>query len=179
MRRDPPASERPGQLGRVREAKKAGRPHIIARRAAPSVVRAPHTASSVPGGPNNIVQPVTAESQAVARLRAQGVLLVEQGGRGGIADYTGCLSSALARRGVPVIVATADDHRFGALTGVQIDPVFHYLRDHSSAARVIRRLHASWVVNGLRFLMAIPKLTRVARRQAVVHVQGWERNSWA
>ncbi len=77
---------------------------------------------------------------------------------------------------MPVTVATADDHRFGALTGVQIDPVFRYLRDHLAAARVIRRLHASWVVNGLRFLCD-PEAPRFARRHAVVHVQGWERNS--
>ena len=103
--------------------------------------------------------------------------MVEQGGRGGVADYTACLTAALARRGVPVTLATAADHLQRPAPGVTFVPLFRYLRAASPAAQAVRRLHASWVVNGLRFLAAIPALVRAARRHEIVHLQGWERNS--
>jgi glycosyltransferase involved in cell wall biosynthesis len=111
------------------------------------------------------------------RVRAQGVLMVEQGGRGGVADYTGCLVAALARRGVPVALATAEDHLYGQVPGVSIQPIFGYVRGHSHLARTVRNLHLGWAVNGLRFLGALPALLRLARGRAVVHLQGWEVNS--
>ncbi len=115
--------------------------------------------------------------RAVARVRSAGVLIVEQGGRGGIADYTGCLAGALAARGIPVTIATAGDHLYGALPGVRIAPVFAYMRGDSRAARLIRRAGLGRIANGLRFLWSIPGLVALARRHAVVHVQGWERPS--
>ncbi len=110
-------------------------------------------------------------------LRRRGVLLVEQGGRGGVADYTNCLANALAARGIPTTVATADDHLYEPSPGVRIATPFAYVRGHSRPARLVRRLHLGPVLNGLRFLLALPALFRVARGKAIVHTQGWERNS--
>ncbi len=116
-------------------------------------------------------------AQAAARLRSAGVLVVEQGGRGGVADYTGCLVDALAQRGIPVILATARDHLFSTAPGVRVAPVFVYIRGDSPARRLLRRLGLGRVANGLRFLCSVPALIRLARGRAIVHLQGWERNS--
>jgi D-inositol-3-phosphate glycosyltransferase len=116
-------------------------------------------------------------AERTRELRRRGVLIVEQGGRGGVADYTGCLARALAARGVPVTLATAEDHLYGAIPGGQVIPVFRYVRGHSPAGRRARELGLGRVLNGLRFLLAMPRLARLARRRAVVHVQGWERTS--
>jgi glycosyltransferase involved in cell wall biosynthesis len=116
-------------------------------------------------------------AERIQELHRRGVLIVEQGGRGGVADYTGCLARALAARGVPVTVATAEDHRYGVTPGVRIAPVFAYVRGHSPLARRARELGLGRVLNGLRFLLALPRLARLARNPAVVHVQGWERTS--
>ncbi len=110
-------------------------------------------------------------------LHRRGVLIVEQGGRGGVADYTGCLARALAQRGVPVTLATAEDHLLGTIPGVRIVPVFRYVRGHSRMGRRVRELGLGRILNGLRFLLAMPRLARLARNRAVVHVQGWERTS--
>jgi glycosyltransferase involved in cell wall biosynthesis len=114
---------------------------------------------------------------AAGRLRADGVLIIEQGGRGGVADYTGCLAGALAERGIPVTLATADDHLYGVDPLVRIAPLFHYVRGSSRAARIARRYGLGRVLNGLGFLASVPRLAVLARHSAVVHVQGWERNS--
>jgi glycosyltransferase involved in cell wall biosynthesis len=111
------------------------------------------------------------------RLHRDGVLIVEQGGRGGVADYTGCLARALAERGIPVTVATAEDHRYRAAPGMRVVPVFRYVRGHSRPAALARRLRLGPVLNGLRFLWALPRLVPLARRHAIVHMQGWERTS--
>ncbi len=116
-------------------------------------------------------------SDAADALRTDGVLIVEQGGRGGCADYTGCLAPSLAQRGIPVTLATADDHLFKSSPGVRIVPVFGYTRGHSRAARLARRMRLGPAINGVRFLLAMPSLVALARRSALVHVQGWERPS--
>ncbi len=103
--------------------------------------------------------------------------MVEQGGRGGVSDYTSCLVSALARRGIPVVLATARDHLYLPAPGVQVQTVFAYVRGHSRSARAVRRLGGGPLLNGLRFLAAVPRLMALARGRAVVHVQGWERTS--
>lgn len=118
-----------------------------------------------------------AGTERMQELHVRGVLIVEQGGRGGVADYTGCLARALAGRGVPITLATADDHLYGTIPGVSIVSVFGYVRGHSSPARRARELGLGRLLNGLRFLLALPRLARLARRRAVVHVQGWERTS--
>ena len=120
---------------------------------------------------------VGASGNAIQELHRRGVLIVEQGGRGGVAHYTGCLARALAERGIPVTLATAEDHLFGAIAGVQILPVFNYVRGHSRAARLARRIGLGPVLNGVRFLLSMPHLALLARRSAVVHLQGWEANS--
>jgi glycosyltransferase involved in cell wall biosynthesis len=107
----------------------------------------------------------------------ESVLIVEQGGRGGVADYTGCLALALAARGIRVTVATAADHRYRPVPGVEVVPVFHYVRGHSRAAALARRLRLGPALNGLRFLRALPRLVPLARRATLVHMQGWERTS--
>jgi glycosyltransferase involved in cell wall biosynthesis len=117
------------------------------------------------------------ELEAVARLRARGVLIVEQGGRGGVADYTACLAAALAQRGVPVTIATARDHLFGEPAGVSIAPIFTYVRGVSGWTRTARKLGLGKILNGLAFLATVPRLAALARASAVVHVQGWERTS--
>jgi glycosyltransferase involved in cell wall biosynthesis len=114
------------------------------------------------------------EVAAEAALRMRGVLIVEQGGRGGVADYTGLLAAGLARRGLPVTIATARDHLYRPTPGVRIVPVFAYVRGHSRPARLVRRARLGPVANGLWFLASLPELLVLARRHAVTHVQGWE-----
>lgn len=104
------------------------------------------------------------------------VLIVEQGGRGGVADYSGCLAQALADRGLEVTLATARDHRYRSC-GYRVSPIFAYLRDTSRLGRLVRRAGLGRLANGLRFLIAIPRLVALAWRSDVVHVQGWERSS--
>ncbi len=116
-------------------------------------------------------------ASTAADLRRRGVLFVEQGGRGGVADYTNCLATAIAARGIPTTVVTADDHLYAPSPGVRIATPFGYVRGHSTAARLLRRARLGPVLNGLRFLAALPALLRLARGKAIVHVEGWERNS--
>jgi glycosyltransferase involved in cell wall biosynthesis len=115
------------------------------------------------------------DSEAARHVALRGgVLIVEQGGRGGVADYTELLAAGLARRGLSVTIATAEDHLYSAPAGVRIETVFAYVRGHSPPARLIRRAGLGFVANGLWFLASLPKLLAVSRRHAVTHVQGWE-----
>lgn len=102
------------------------------------------------------------------------LLMVEEGGRGGVADYTEELTRALAAQGWRVALATAEDHRYRPASGVTIHPLFHYVRGRTRLARAARRVGMGKIANGLRFLLAIPPLIRLARRADVVHTQGWE-----
>ncbi len=99
--------------------------------------------------------------------------MVEQGGRGGEADYTAELTRALAEQGWEVVLATAADHRY-ATRGVTVRPVFHYVRGDARLGRAARRGGLGRLVNGLRFLAALPRLALLARQADVVHTQGWE-----
>ncbi len=101
--------------------------------------------------------------------------MIEQTGRGGIADYTAELSRALVEAGWRVDLATAADHRYRPGPGVHVHPVFHYVRGHSSAARAARRAGLGAAVNGLRFLVALPRLGALARHAELAHAQKWER----
>jgi glycosyltransferase involved in cell wall biosynthesis len=102
------------------------------------------------------------------------LLMIEQGGRGGVADYTAELARALVDQGWTVSIATAQDHRYPAIEGVVVQPVFHYLRDDTPMGRALRRWGLGRIVNGVRFLLALPRLMRLARRADIVHSQGWE-----
>ena len=102
------------------------------------------------------------------------LLMIEQGGRGGVADYTRELVAALAQEGWAVTLATAADHLYGSIPGVTVVPVFHYTRGDSPLARRLRERGLGRAANGLRFLAAVPRLVRLARRCEIVHSQGWE-----
>ena len=106
--------------------------------------------------------------------KRRGVLILEQGGRGGVTDYTVSLSQALADRGWSVEIATATDHLYPPYSGVKALPIFHYVRAGSRLRDALRRVKLGAVINGLRFLFVIPKVVRAGRRAAIVHSQGWE-----
>jgi glycosyltransferase involved in cell wall biosynthesis len=108
-------------------------------------------------------------SQAGKRL-----LMIEQGGRGGVADYTTALLAGLVGEGWAVTLATADDHLYPPIDGVTVRPVFHYVRDTTRLSRALRRRGLGKAANGLRFIASLPSLMRLARRADVVHSQGWE-----
>jgi glycosyltransferase involved in cell wall biosynthesis len=100
--------------------------------------------------------------------------MIEQGGRGGVADYTEQLARALAAEGWQVVLATADDHRYQPASGVTIQPLFHYVRGRTRLARAVRRVGLGQLANGLRFLLAIPPLAALGRDADLAHTQGWE-----
>jgi glycosyltransferase involved in cell wall biosynthesis len=106
--------------------------------------------------------------------KRRGVLILEQGGRGGVTDYTVSLSAALADRGWSVEIATASDHLYPDYPGVKALPIFHYVRAGSRVRDALRKVKLGAVINGLRFLAAIPAVVRAGRRAALVHSQGWE-----
>jgi glycosyltransferase involved in cell wall biosynthesis len=105
---------------------------------------------------------------------ARRLLMIEQGGRGGVSDYTADLVAALAGEGWQVTLATAADHRFAPIDGVTVVPAFHYTRGHSRIARELREHGLGKLANGVRFLAALPRLMRLAARAEIVHSQGWE-----
>ena len=111
---------------------------------------------------------------ACARMSAPRVIIVEEGGVGGVADYTAELAAALARAGCAVDVATARDHRYPPAPGVALHGLFPYVRGRTAVGRAIRRARLSKAVNGATHLAANAPLLRLARRADVVHVQGGE-----
>jgi glycosyltransferase involved in cell wall biosynthesis len=102
------------------------------------------------------------------------LLMIEQGGRGGVTDYTADLVAALAADGWSVTLATAADHRYPPIDGVTVVPVFHYTRGDTRLARELRAHGLGKLINGARFLAALPRLAVLAARADVVHSQGWE-----
>jgi D-inositol-3-phosphate glycosyltransferase len=102
------------------------------------------------------------------------VLMIEQGGRGGVADYTAELTRALGAAGWRVRLATAEDHRYLPAPGVSVHGVFHYIRGRTWLARRARRYGLSAPASAIRFLLAIPRLVRLSRQVDIVHSQGWE-----
>jgi glycosyltransferase involved in cell wall biosynthesis len=106
--------------------------------------------------------------------KRRGVLILEQGGRGGVTDYTAALAAALADRGWSVKIATATDNLYPSHPGVEALPIFHYLRAGSRLRDAMRRIKLGAVINGLRFLAAIPRVVMEGRKAAMVHSQGWE-----
>ena len=102
------------------------------------------------------------------------VLLVEEGGVGGVADYTGELAGALAAAGWAVTLATAHDHRYSPSPGVRVVGVFSYVRGGRRLGRMVRRARLSKPVNGVAHLAASVPLVRLARQADVIHMQGGE-----
>jgi len=107
-------------------------------------------------------------------MSAPRVLLVEEGGVGGVADYTAELAAALARAGCGVDVATARDHAYPPAPGVTTHALFPYVRGRTALGRAIRRARLSKAVNGVTHLAANAPLLALARRADVVHMQGGE-----
>lgn len=96
------------------------------------------------------------------------VLLVEEGGRGGVADYTSALAGGIARAGWEVTVTTAFDHNQPpAPAGVRRRTVYAYARSER-----VRRARLSKPLNGLLHAAAIAPLVALARRSDIVHLQG-------
>jgi glycosyltransferase involved in cell wall biosynthesis len=108
------------------------------------------------------------------RKQDRRLLMIEQGGRGGVADYTAELTRALAAQGWSVTLASADDHRYAPIEGVRLRPVFHYVRDDTRLGFELRRRGLGRIANGVCFLLALPRLMRLAARADIVHTQGWE-----
>jgi glycosyltransferase involved in cell wall biosynthesis len=100
--------------------------------------------------------------------------MIEQGGRGGVADYTAQLARALAADGWQIALATAEDHLYQPTNGVTIHRVFHYVRGRTRLGRATRRLGLGPIANGLSFLAALPRLVLLARKADLIHTQGWE-----
>ena len=102
------------------------------------------------------------------------LLMIEQVGRGGVADYTAELTRALATEGWRIELATAYDHRYAPAPGVNIHGVFYYARGRTPLGRAARRCGLGSAINGLRFLAAIPRLMALARRTDLIHAQKWD-----
>jgi D-inositol-3-phosphate glycosyltransferase len=102
------------------------------------------------------------------------LLMIEQGGRGGVADYTGALVQALAARGWQIDLATADDHFYEPVEGVTAHGVFHYVRVNTRLGDLLARWRLKRPLNGILFLFALPRLVALARHNEIVHSQGWE-----
>ncbi len=105
---------------------------------------------------------------------AKRVLMIEQGGHGGVSDYTTELIRELTAQGWSVTLATAEDHGYPAIDGVVVRGVFHYTRGRTPLGRALRAWGLGKPVNGLRFLATLPRLMRLAARVDIVHSQGWE-----
>ncbi len=110
----------------------------------------------------------------MSALPRRRLLMIEQGGRGGVADYTAELVRGLAGEGWAVALATAADHLYDPIEGVVVHPVFHYVRDSTPIGRALRRRGLGRAVNGLHFLLSLPRLMLLARSADIVHTQGWE-----
>jgi glycosyltransferase involved in cell wall biosynthesis len=115
-----------------------------------------------------------AEPPAPAPVSPGRVLMVEEGGAGGVADYTAELTAALARVGWAVDLATARDHGYAPAPGVTVHRLFPYVRGRSALGRAVRRARLSKLVNGATHLAANVPLLALARAADVVHVQGGE-----
>lgn len=103
------------------------------------------------------------------------MLLVEEVGLGGIAEYTGELAEALAQAGWEVQLATARDHRSAARPGtIAVHRVFPYVRGRRWHGRLAHRLRLSRPLNGVAHLVGYLVVVWLARGCDVVHIQGEE-----
>lgn len=100
------------------------------------------------------------------------VMIIEEGGRGGVADYTIELATALAGLGQPVELVTAADHLYPPVPGVRVHPWFRYVRPTSAFRRALRRVGLGRMLNALSLLLTYPRCAWLARRCRLVHLQG-------
>ncbi len=100
------------------------------------------------------------------------VLMIEEGGRGGVADYTAALSSALAANGQPVELVTAADHLYAASDGVSVHGWIRYVRPTSRFRVTLRRIGAGKILNGLSLAANYPRCVHLARSCRLAHLQG-------
>jgi glycosyltransferase involved in cell wall biosynthesis len=99
--------------------------------------------------------------------------MLEQGGRGGVADYTGALVAALAAESQPVELVTATDSLIPVpADGVREHRLVRYFRPTSAWRRALRRARLGPVVNALLYVAAVPRVVALGRRSRLVHVQG-------
>jgi glycosyltransferase involved in cell wall biosynthesis len=105
-------------------------------------------------------------------VRRRDVLMVEVGGVGGVSDYTEGLVTALAAKGRAITLVTARDHRMRIPADVEVLAIVPWLRGRSAAGAFLRRARLGPVVNAAAFLALVPRLAALARRSALVHVQG-------
>jgi glycosyltransferase involved in cell wall biosynthesis len=110
---------------------------------------------------------------AVTERRPPRVLLVEEVGQGGLADYTNELAQALGRAGWEVHIATARDHQ-ATPSNATVHRVFPYIRGRRWPGRLARGMRLSRPLNGITHLVGDLVVARLARRCDVVHVQGEE-----
>jgi glycosyltransferase involved in cell wall biosynthesis len=102
------------------------------------------------------------------------VLLVEEVGLGGIAEYANELAQALAGAGCEVHLATGRDHNASATPDVTVHRVFPYIRGRRWPGRLLRRLRLARPLNGATHLAGYLVVALLASRCDVVHVQGEE-----
>jgi glycosyltransferase involved in cell wall biosynthesis len=102
------------------------------------------------------------------------VLIIEQGGRGGVTDYVDALSSALVESGVDVELLTAHDHRYPEVAGRTVLARVWYLRESGPVSRTLRRAGLGRLLNGLAYVGTLPVMFFRARRSDVSHLQGAE-----
>jgi glycosyltransferase involved in cell wall biosynthesis len=105
-------------------------------------------------------------------VRRRDVLMIEVGGVGGVSDYTEALVTALAAKGRTITLVTARDHRMRIPPAVEVLAIVPWLRGRSAAGALLRRARLGPVVNAAAFLALLPRLGALARRSALVHVQG-------
>jgi glycosyltransferase involved in cell wall biosynthesis len=98
--------------------------------------------------------------------------MVEVGGVGGVSDYTEGLVTALSAQGHRIALVTARDHRMRVPDDVELLAIVLWLRGRSAAGAILRRARLGPLVNALGFLVLLPHLAVLARRSAVVHLQG-------
>ena len=73
-----------------------------------------------------------------------------------------------------MLLATGTDHPRDLPAGVEIHPMFPYVRGRGPLGRAVRRMHMSRPVNGVAHLVGATRVARLARSCDLVHVQGEE-----
>ena len=103
--------------------------------------------------------------------RQTSVMVIEEGGRGGVVDYTESLIGAMVELGQPVVLVTASDHLLPELDGVTTLGWFRYLRPTSPIARALRALRLGPLINGCSFFVTYLRCAVRARHCRLAHIQ--------